>query len=159
MSTTTISTILPECPCGLTREEVKDLSKFNLETLKCTAEYEDEDETTRVCGKRLAKHPTQQQRESQHREFERQRELEHQQQLQQLKQTESLKIRRRILLFESLLPKLHIDILPDTGYVDEILINYSLQHNLILTQDQELKRKLQKPYLTIRQKNRIILVS
>jgi len=78
--------------------------------------------------------------------------------LQTLKQTETLKIKRRITLLESLIPKLHIDILPDSGYVDEILINYSLQHNLILTQDQALKQKLKKPYLTIRQKNRLILV-
>jgi len=78
--------------------------------------------------------------------------------LQTLKQTETLKIKRRILLLESLIPKLHIDTLPDQGYVDEILINYSLQHNLILTQDQALKQKLKKPYLTIRQKNRLILV-
>jgi len=78
--------------------------------------------------------------------------------LQKLKQTETLKIKRRIMLLESLIPKLNITILPDQGYVDEILINYSLQHNLILTQDQALKQKLKKPYLTIRQKNRLILV-
>jgi rRNA-processing protein FCF1 len=75
-----------------------------------------------------------------------------------LKQTESLKIRRRIMLIESLIPKLKIEILPDQGYVDEILINYSLQHNLILTQDQALKQKLQRPYLTIRQQKKIIIV-
>lgn len=75
-----------------------------------------------------------------------------------LKQTQTLKVKRRITLLESLIPKLNITILPDKGYVDEILINYSLDHNLILTQDQALKQKLQKPYLTLRQKKKIIIV-
>ncbi len=44
------------------------------------------------------------------------------------------------------------------SYVDEELIRHSRQGKLILTQDKELKKHLAKPFLTIRQKKRIVLV-
>ncbi len=42
--------------------------------------------------------------------------------------------------------------------VDDQLVEHSKQGEIILTQDKELKKRLYKPYLTIRQKNRVILV-
>jgi rRNA-processing protein FCF1 len=45
-----------------------------------------------------------------------------------------------------------------SGYVDDILVDFSQQGCLILTQDAELKKRLTKPYLTIRQKKKIIIV-
>ncbi len=46
----------------------------------------------------------------------------------------------------------------DKCFVDDLLVEYSKKGYLILTQDIALKRRLVKPYLTIRQKNRIVLV-
>lgn len=42
--------------------------------------------------------------------------------------------------------------------VDDLLVKHSQQGDLVLTQDQGLKRRLQKPYLTLRQKKTIIQV-
>ena len=49
-------------------------------------------------------------------------------------------------------------IIEEEGYVDDILVEYSKKGNLILTQDTELKKRLTKPYLTIRQKKTIIFI-
>ena len=45
-----------------------------------------------------------------------------------------------------------------TDYVDDVLVKHSQNGDLILTQDVELKKRLTKPYLTIRQKKKIIIV-
>jgi hypothetical protein len=42
------------CPCGLTREEVKEYKKFD-ERLKCTAEWADD--SGKICEKPLGAHP------------------------------------------------------------------------------------------------------
>jgi uncharacterized protein len=52
----------------------------------------------------------------------------------------------------------NINIIKKEGYVDDLLVELSKENNLILTQDIALKKRLQKPYLTIRQKKKIILV-
>ena len=44
------------------------------------------------------------------------------------------------------------------GEVDDLLMDYSLAGYLVLTQDLALKRRLARPYLTIRQKKRIIMM-
>lgn len=49
-------------------------------------------------------------------------------------------------------------LLTGPGKVDDHLVAFSRAGALILTQDQELKRRLQRPYLTIRQKKSVILV-
>jgi rRNA-processing protein FCF1 len=51
-----------------------------------------------------------------------------------------------------------VKLLSGKGDVDDLLIKQSMQGTLVLTQDQALKRKLKKPYLTIRQKKKIILI-
>ena len=45
-----------------------------------------------------------------------------------------------------------------SNYVDDVLVNYSKKGDLILTQDIELKKRLTKPYLTIRQKKKVVLI-
>ena len=44
------------------------------------------------------------------------------------------------------------------GNVDEALVGLSMKGDLVLTQDIALKKKLKKPYLTIRQKKKIIMI-
>ena len=51
-----------------------------------------------------------------------------------------------------------VTVLPERVYVDDLLAARSQQGDLILTQDILLKKRLQRPYLTIRQRKRIILV-
>ncbi|MBT6774197.1 DNA-binding protein [Candidatus Woesearchaeota archaeon] len=45
-----------------------------------------------------------------------------------------------------------------SNYVDDELVELSKKGNLVLTQDIELKKRLTKPYFTIRQKKRVVLV-
>ena len=51
-----------------------------------------------------------------------------------------------------------IDILSGEGYVDDILVEYSKKGYGVVTQDLGLKRRLTKPYFTIRQKKYIVEV-
>ena len=50
-----------------------------------------------------------------------------------------------------------VKVLPSEDNVDDLLVAYSKNY-LVLTQDVELKKRLSKPYLTIRQKKKVILV-
>ena len=43
--------------------------------------------------------------------------------------------------------------------VDDLLVDYSQHSSLVLTQDVILKKRLMKPYLTIRQKRRIMVIN
>ena len=43
-------------------------------------------------------------------------------------------------------------------YVDDELVELSKKGDLVLTQDIELKKRLTKPYFTIRQKKRVVLI-
>jgi rRNA-processing protein FCF1 len=52
-----------------------------------------------------------------------------------------------------------IRIVESEGNVDDALVEHSKKGNLVLTQDIALKRRLNKPYMTIRQKKKIILVN
>ena len=61
-------------------------------------------------------------------------------------------------LAQTLIKKRDVEIIPSSNDVDNLLRIYSRQGYLILTQDQELKRKLTKPYLIIRQKKKIVLI-
>jgi rRNA-processing protein FCF1 len=51
-----------------------------------------------------------------------------------------------------------IPLISEEGFVDDLLVEHSVKGDFILTQDIALKRRLQKPYLTIRQKKKVILV-
>ena len=63
-----------------------------------------------------------------------------------------------LLLLKKRVTEGTIKVLQSEGYVDDILIEKSRSGGLVLTQDMALKRKLQKPYLTIRQKKKVVLV-
>ncbi len=52
-----------------------------------------------------------------------------------------------------------IKMVKSSGDVDDLLVAYSKKGYLILTQDTALKKRLSKPYLTIRQKKKVVLVS
>ncbi|MBI2661893.1 hypothetical protein HYX11_00345 [Candidatus Woesearchaeota archaeon] len=57
-----------------------------------------------------------------------------------------------------IIKKKNITIIEEEGYVDNLLVQYSQKGSIILTQDIELKKRLTKPYLTIRQKKTIIFI-
>ena len=60
----------------------------------------------------------------------------------------------------SLLKHQNVEVLEDDGTekcVDDRLVYHSQQGDLVLTQDAGLKKRLQKPYLTIRQKKMVVL--
>ena len=78
--------------------------------------------------------------------------------LEQLQQQGKDKVGRAAKLGLQILRAKKIPILPEEGIVDDILAEHSQQGDLILTQDIGLKRRLTKPYLTIRQKKRIMIV-
>ena len=59
----------------------------------------------------------------------------------------------------SLLKAKNIPVIKKKGDVDDLLVEYSKQEALVLTQDIALKRRLKKPYLTIRQKKRIVVLT
>tara|TARA_Y100000310_G_C20040957_1_gene516142 strand:- start:29 stop:400 length:372 start_codon:yes stop_codon:yes gene_type:complete len=58
----------------------------------------------------------------------------------------------------SLLKRKGVKVLKGEGYVDDLLVEHSIKGDLVLTQDIGLKRRLVKPYLTIRQKKKVVLV-
>jgi len=68
------------------------------------------------------------------------------------------KFRQAALLALGIIKVKKIKILPEAGNVDDLLVQHSKEGDLVLTQDAALKKRLKKPYLTIRQKKRIILV-
>ncbi len=68
------------------------------------------------------------------------------------------KFRRAAKLALKLLEAKKIPVMKSSGHVDQQLVKLSHQGYMILTQDAALKKKLVRPYLTIRQKKRIIVV-
>ena len=78
--------------------------------------------------------------------------------LEQLQQHQKGKFRRAAKLGLRILQAKKISIIKEEGMVDDLLARHSQRGDVILTQDRELKRRLTKPYLTIRQKKRIIMV-
>lgn len=58
----------------------------------------------------------------------------------------------------SIIAAKQIPILKEIGSADELLIQHSDKGDLVLTQDIELKKRLTKPYLTIRQKKKIVVI-
>lgn len=69
------------------------------------------------------------------------------------------RFKQAALLSLGLIDNKKVKIINETGDVDDLLVEHSHKENLILTQDCELKKRLNKPYLTIRQKKKIIIVT
>jgi len=68
------------------------------------------------------------------------------------------KFRRAAILALKIIESKNLDVIKKTGNVDDLLADFSKNGYLILTQDIILKRRLQKPYLTIRQKKKVVLI-
>jgi len=58
-----------------------------------------------------------------------------------------------------LLKSKNVFVIKTEGYADDSLAEYSKNGYLVLTQDVALKKRLTKPYLTIRQKKKIVLIN
>ena len=78
--------------------------------------------------------------------------------LEKIKQEQRARFREGARLGLSILKAKGVHIILATGDVDGLLVERSKRGDLVLTQDVLLKRRLQKPYLTIRQKKKVILV-
>ncbi len=79
--------------------------------------------------------------------------------LKKIQQEQRGKFKQAAKLVLSIIKVKKIPILKSSGDVDDILVTYSKKNYLILTQDIALKKRLSKPYLTIRQKKKIILIN
>ena len=78
--------------------------------------------------------------------------------LEKVKQEQRLRYKQAAKLALALIERKKIAIIPGKGHVDDLLVQHSLAGDYVLTQDVALKKRLHKPYLTIRQKKKIILV-
>jgi len=78
--------------------------------------------------------------------------------LEKVSKEQRMKYARAAKLALSLLKAKKVTIVKSSGYVDDVLVDYSHGGDLVLTQDVNLKKRLSKPYLTIRQKNRVVVV-
>ncbi len=68
------------------------------------------------------------------------------------------RFKQAALLALGMIKDKQVEIINEIGNADDLLVVYSKKDYLILTQDQELKKRLNKPYLTIRQKKKILVV-
>ncbi len=80
--------------------------------------------------------------------------------LQKIQQEQRGKFKRAAALVLAVLKAKRIPVIPEAEnyFVDDVLVQQSREGALVLTQDRGLKRKLTRPYLTFRQKKRIIMV-
>ncbi len=81
------------------------------------------------------------------------------QELQKIAQERTGKERRAAKLAIALLNAKCVPSIPGRGNVDDLLVDYSRKGYLVLTQDRELKKRLSRPYLTIRQKKKVVVIS
>ena len=68
------------------------------------------------------------------------------------------KYKRAAQLALAILKTKKVEVIKSEGNVDDKLVECSKNSDIILTQDIALKKRLTKPYLTIRQKRKIILI-
>ena len=78
--------------------------------------------------------------------------------LKKIHREQRLRFSRAAQLVLSLLKVKKVRIVEEEGNVDDILTEYSQRGYLILTQDKELKRRLTRPYLTLRQRKMVVMV-
>ncbi len=79
--------------------------------------------------------------------------------LEEIIKNQRLRFQKAARLGLALLKAKKVKVLPGKGKVDDVLTDYSHQGALILTQDRELKKRLTKPFLTIRQKKSVVMVN
>ncbi len=80
------------------------------------------------------------------------------QELEKIMQSQRLRFARAAKMGLAILQLKKVKILSGIGNVDDMLVQYSAQGALVLTQDRELKRRLTRPYLTIRQKKTVMMI-
>ncbi len=68
------------------------------------------------------------------------------------------KFRQAALIALGIINAKKVKVIPESGNVDDLLVQHSKEGDLVLTQDAALKKRLKKPYLTIRQKKKIMQV-
>ena len=78
--------------------------------------------------------------------------------LKKIQEEQRMKYKRAAKLALGIIKVLKLKKLPSDGHVDDALVEYSKNGALVLTQDIGLKRRLSKPYLTIRQKKKISVI-
>ncbi|PIN74189.1 DNA-binding protein [Candidatus Woesearchaeota archaeon CG10_big_fil_rev_8_21_14_0_10_45_16] len=78
--------------------------------------------------------------------------------LEKISQEQRGKYKLAAKLALSIIKSKNVKVIKSLGNVDDLLTAYSRKGYLILTQDMALKRRLQKPYLTIRQKKKVVMV-
>ncbi len=78
--------------------------------------------------------------------------------LKKIMEEQRQKFKRAAKLALAIIKAKGIKKITSSGYVDDVLVELSKKGDLVLTQDVELKKRLAKPYLTIRQKKRVVLV-
>lgn len=78
--------------------------------------------------------------------------------LEQIMKEQRLKFKLTAKLALALLKAKKVKILPGEGFVDDLLAAYSQQGELVLTQDMSLKKRLKRPYLTLRGKKYVVRV-
>lgn len=66
--------------------------------------------------------------------------------------------RQAALLAIGIIEAKKVKVIPELGDVDELLLKHSKKGDLVLTQDIALKTRLQKPFLSIRQKKKVIII-
>ena len=79
--------------------------------------------------------------------------------LEEIIKNQRLRFSRAAKMGLALLKAKKVQVLTGKGKVDDVLAQYSQDGALILTQDRELKKRLQKPFLTIRQKKVVEMVT
>ena len=79
--------------------------------------------------------------------------------LQKIVSEQRAKFRQAALLSLGIIKATKVKVLPELENVDDALVVHSHQGSLVLTQDAALKKRLKRPYLTIRQKKRIIVIN
>ena len=80
------------------------------------------------------------------------------QELEKIRQEQRGKFKQAAALGLVLLKSKRINIIKSAGAVDDLLLAFSRQGAWVLTQDSELKQQLHKPYLTIRQKKKVVMI-
>ncbi len=78
--------------------------------------------------------------------------------LEQIVKEQRLRFKLIAKLALALLKAKKVKILPGEGFVDDLLAAYSQQGELVLTQDMSLKKRLKRPYLTLRGKKYVVRV-
>ena len=78
--------------------------------------------------------------------------------LKKIQEEQRMKYKRAAKLALGIIKVLKLKRIPSEGHVDYSLIEHSKNGDLVLTQDIGLKRRLTRPYMTIRQKKKVEVV-